>query len=75
MGCTAVVGRGCSSSSVRIQGEIEIERENWGKAHLSRELSEVSVQGELVVQDLVSLDLNVRGLALGPSERLVNHDP
>lgn len=35
---------------------------------------QVSVQRELVVQDLVGLDLNVRGLPLGAPQRLVDHD-
>ncbi len=38
------------------------------------ELSQIAIEGELVVQDLVSLDLNVCSLALGSSQGLMDHD-
>ncbi len=35
---------------------------------------QVAVQGQLVVQNFVSLDLDIGGLALGTTQRLMDHD-
>eukprot|EP00967_Tisochrysis_lutea_P069611 scaffold91537_cov20-Tisochrysis_lutea.AAC.1 len=35
---------------------------------------QVAIQSELVVQDLVGLDLDISGLALGSTQGLVDHD-
>ena len=42
---------------------------------LACELSQVAIQRELVVQNLVSLDLDVGCLALSASQGLMDHDP
>ena len=41
---------------------------------LAGELSQIAVQGELVVKDFISLDLNVCCLPLCSSQRLMDHD-
>merc|ERR1712078_814418 len=45
-----------------------------GRHVLPRELRKVPVEAELVVQDLVGLDLDVRGLPLRAAQGLVDHD-
>ena len=42
---------------------------------LASELCQVAVESQLVVEDLISLDLNVCSLALGSSQGLMDHDP
>jgi len=49
-------------------------REDLKMQSSSQPTHQVAIQSELVVQDLVGLDLNVSGLALGTSQRLVDHD-
>ena len=74
----AVVG-GVKEERVSFFHFLELNRQQkmkkkWGGGRLTGKLRQVPVERQLVVQDLVGLDLDVRGLALRASEGLVDHD-
>ena len=59
---------------LRAHAEVAVGVCGDGLHALPRELGQVAIQRQLVVQDLVGLDLNISGLALGATQGLVDHD-